>query len=722
MSYNRSIKFFSFVRRRFPAVISSVFVAGLACVAVSCTEDLIEPTGGMVDASGSSLESFAAAKIINSSEGIYTNELMFKISDSVNNDLGDSEDQSGREVSTKSVSVSGDQSVSVGSRGYTLLSEEDRSTILGIPGVLSCEKLFPSVPGKEEMERRFGLDKWYLLTLSDGSDVKGVAMSVAKMSSTAAVEYCKIKKKNFDGNSFPFNPGPLTFEGAKASTKAPSASWCPFNDPNVGSQWHYYNTGDVSIAPTARAGADVNVKDAWRLTQGDPSIIVAVIDEGVYYDHPDLAANMWTNTGEIPGNGIDDDGNGYVDDVHGYNFAYGGAISCLKEDDGHGTHIAGTIAAVNNNGIGVCGLAGGNGTTGGVKIMSCQVFDCRVERSSGFARAFKYAADNGASIVQCSYGYNAGDFTSDAAFAAKQQAEIAAMDYFLATSNCPEALDGSVAIYAAGNDGAAMACYPGAYYKYICVGSIASDNLPAFYTNYGPGVNISAPGGEYYTGGISAREAAVLSTMTLERSDNTGYGYMQGTSMACPHVTGVAALGLSYMLKRGIHLSNNEFMSKLLTSVNDIDDLLTGEKTTLVGKAFGKVVLSPYRKNMGTGTIDAWRFLMQLDGIPSITAVVGQSQRLDISEYFGGCSKNLTYLSVDISDEDMEAIGLTEKPSMTYGRLKITPTKPGCARIHIKAIAGGDTLGDGKNMGGIELNRTVSIVARSVKSGNGGWL
>lgn len=679
MSYNRSNKILSVISH-FSALASTVCVACLACVTVSCTEDLMESNSIVGDASGSSSDSFAAAKIVNSSEGIYTNELMFKGEDC------------------------------------------DLSSVSEIPGVLNCEKLFPSVPGKEEMERRFGLDKWYLLTLSEDSDVKGIAMSVAKMSSTEAVEYCKIRKKNFDGNSIPFNPGPWPYNGAASvSTKAPSASWCPFNDPNVGSQWHYYNPGDVSIAPTARAGADVNVKDAWKLAQGDPSIIVAVIDEAVFAEHPDLAANMWTNPGEIPDNGIDDDGNGYVDDVHGYNFAYGGQISCQKGDAGHGTHIAGVVSAVNNNGIGICGLAGGNGTTGGVKIMSCQVFDCRVQRSSGFARAFKYAADNGASIVQCSYGYDAGAFTNDAAFAAKQQAEIAAMDYFLATSNCPEALDGSVAIYAAGNEATAMAAYPGAYYKYISVGSIASDNLPAYYTNYGPGVNISAPGGEYYTGGAQSREAAVLSTLPFVNSD-TGYGYMQGTSMACPHVTGVAALGLSYMLKRGIHLSNNEFMSKLLTSVNDIDDLLIGEKTTLVGNAFGKVVLSPYHKKMGTGTIDAWRFLMQLDGIPSITAVVGQSQRLDISDYFGGCSKNLTYLSVEISDEDMEAIGLTEKPSMIYGRLKITPTKPGCARIHIKAIAGGETLGDGSNMGGIELNRTVSIVARSVKSGNSGWL
>lgn len=150
---------------------------------------------------------------------------------------------------------------------------------------------------------------------------------------------------------------------------------------------------------------------------------MAVVDEGVAYNHPDLAANMWKNEKEIPGNGIDDDGNGYVDDVYGYNFSMDEPqISWNKLrasdgrtcDQGHGTHVAGVVAAVNNNNVGISGIAGGSGKGDGVRIMSCQIYsggkNCTEEY---LAKAIRYAADNGASILQCSWGYPAGGITSD---------------------------------------------------------------------------------------------------------------------------------------------------------------------------------------------------------------------------------------------------------------------------------------------------------------------
>ena len=153
------------------------------------------------------------------------------------------------------------------------------------------------------------------------------------------------------------------------------------NDPGFASQWHYRNLGEDHYdfeklnnnQVGAKAGCDVNALEAWKTCTGDPSIIVAILDEGVMYTHPDLAANMWCNPGETTqGAKTDGDGNGYDGDLHGYNFVTGsGDITWTDANDtGHGTHVAGTIAAVNNNGKGVCGIAGGDGTpNSGVKVV-----------------------------------------------------------------------------------------------------------------------------------------------------------------------------------------------------------------------------------------------------------------------------------------------------------------------------------------------------------------
>ena len=124
------------------------------------------------------------------------------------------------------------------------------------------------------------------------------------------------------------------------------------------------------------AGADINLFDAWNVTTGNPEVVVAIIDGGVDYSHEDLARNMFVNQAELNGiDGVDDDGNGYVDDIYGFNFCTNtGAVY----PHSHGTHVAGTVAAVNNNGIGVAGVAGGDGSANsGVRMISCQAFDSR---------------------------------------------------------------------------------------------------------------------------------------------------------------------------------------------------------------------------------------------------------------------------------------------------------------------------------------------------------
>ena len=152
------------------------------------------------------------------------------------------------------------------------------------------------------------------------------------------------------------------------------------------------------------------------------------MDGGVQVDHPDLVDNIWVNEGEIPGNGIDDDGNGYIDDINGYNFMYdSGKLTPMK----HATHVAGIIAASGNNGKGIAGIAGGNGTAGsGVKLMSTQVLGAT--SSNNTAAAIKYGADNGAVISQNSWGYN----TTTTSVSYIDPADKAAIDYFIKYAGC----------------------------------------------------------------------------------------------------------------------------------------------------------------------------------------------------------------------------------------------------------------------------------------------
>ena len=283
-----------------------------------------------------------------------------------------------------------------------------------------------------------------------------------------------------------------------------------------------------------------------------------------------------------------------------------------------------------------------------------------------------------------------------------------------------------------------MSGYPAALKECISVTSFGLDGLPTYYTNYGPGCNIAAPGGELYTGGDERERCEVLSTLPTDRLRDyddetkrptgeylpTDYGWMQGTSMACPHVSGVAALGLSYALKNGYHYTNDEFKSLLLTSVSGLDDRIgsVGSKVTLVGYDYGTLKLYKYKGKMGTGAVDAWRLFMAMDGVPSIMALQGQSQRLDVSGYFGENSGNLTYISVETLDDGADVLGLAGAPAMKYGKLQIHPTKSGCARLRIKAVGGGSNVTSDNQMGGMEITRVVSVIVRPDVSGNGGWL
>ena len=586
-------------------------------------------------------------------------------------------------------------------------------------GVEYVEKLFPRTD--DELSRKYGLHRWFMVSFPENQAVVEVAESMAKLNSVTGIQFNTTYERKFGSD------GPIAwkpFEG-----RGYGEFNLPFNDPMLVDQWHYINNKDMSVALTSRTGADINVKNAWGLTAGDPRIIVAVCDEGVKYTHPDLAENMWVNKGEIAGNGIDDDNNGYVDDIHGWNFLstekYPKEISWNEPGDvSHGTHVAGTVAAVNNNGIGVSGVAGGTGNGDGCRIMSCQVFSGSSSATVGArARAYHYAAQMGAAVLQCSYGQEGGLMTSDDSFEKTYSVEIAALRYFRDFGNQVNGspVNKNIIVFAAGNDATPMSGYPAAHKEFISVTAFGPDYLPTNYTNYGPGSNIAAPGGDVSINQSTTSERAqILSTVATESGKyESNYGWMQGTSMACPHVSGIVALGLSYGLKLGKTYDYDEFMGIFYSSVNDIDYYIETCTKMANGVNFD---LTPFWKQMGTGAIDTWKFLMNLEGTPNIVAKVGEESKVSLVPCFGGAAPNLTYTKIEIGDEARQTLGIEGEPYINNGRLFVKCTKYGSAKISITAIAGGDTAATDAVMGGTEFTREVSLLSRDSIAENGGWL
>ena len=572
-------------------------------------------------------------------------------------------------------------------------------------------------PKNERLARELGLHRWYSVKFDESIPVRKFAKEVAPSKHVNAIEFNTIVSLASDLKAHPMSMGNM------ADTRAlePMSS---FNDPYAKYQWNLHNSGDEAIAKTAREGADVGVLDAWELCTGSSDVVVAVIDGPVQYNHPDLAAAMWVNEAELNGvEGVDDDGNNYVDDVYGYNFnttGYSnGKINWTTEgESGHGTHVAGIVAAVNNNGVGISSIAGGSGSGDGVRIMGCQVFDGAFAASDrDMSNAFIYAADNGACIAQCSYAYDPRSFDSDNAYINHTSIEYNAIKYFVNPENCNHSAIGqNLAIFASGNETTSNSGYPGALPICVSVTAYGPDYLPTGYTNYGRGCNIAAPGGDYSIGNSVSQ---ILSTC-IKEAVGDDYAWMEGTSMACPHVSGVAALGISYAAKIGKKFEGDDYRHTLLTAVNDINSLML-EGTKPYNGVADAVVLKDYHKRMGTGALDTWRLFMLIEGTPSVQVTAGERCSVDLKEYFGGSATDITYRGIEVSDEAREALGIKGDPKMDKGLLVIRCDKCGSAKIKISAIAGGGQLGGGNNIGGTEITREVSIISRGVSSTNGGW-
>jgi subtilisin family serine protease len=422
-------------------------------------------------------------------------------------------------------------------------------------------RVFRYSPKFEEKHRKYGLHLWYDLYFSGKSSVHDVARSYAGIPGIERAEpVYRIELKD--------EAGEPVYAGAAVRT-----SDSGFDDPYLPDQWHYNNSGQTG----GTVGADINLFKAWETTTGKSEIIISVHDMGIDVKHEDLAENIWVNEAELNGiKGIDDDGNGYRDDIYGFNFADN--IGTVDAND-HGTHVAGTIAAVNNNGIGVAGVAGGSGNHDGVKIMSCQILGSD-GRNSQTPESFIYAADMGAVISQNSWGYESSEYYS--------QAVLDAIDYFIAEAG-NNLMKGGVVIFAAGNNGWDHNSYPGAYEPVINVAALDHNNVKASYSNYGPNIDLCAPGGS----GADGNKSMVLSTFPRNL-----YGFFEGTSMACPHVSGIA--GLTLAANGGEGYTNKDLVNQLLTSAIEVDDLEGN---------------SNYTGGLGAGAIDASLAVARDNGI-----------------------------------------------------------------------------------------------------------
>lgn len=405
----------------------------------------------------------------------------------------------------------------------TTLAEANPDGLAQDLGFEYMERLFPYAGEFEERTRAEGLHRYYKVKVKD-------EMPVTKASADI-----------------------MTVAGVEMATPQLPIKLRSFNDPYFSRQWHLVN----SRYPEA----DINIQKVWEeFTVGNNNVIVSVVDEGVYMEHEDLMANL------VPC---------YEDGSGSYNF--NNNTPNVVPTQGHGTHVAGVISAVNNNGIGVASVAGGDYQKGtpGVKVLSCQIFDLYGNEPDIY-QAIKHGADHGAVILQCSWGFspdiNGDGVTTDEEIAAYRSVVITdpvlepykkAIDYFIKYAGCdnkgnqlPDSpMKGGVVIFAAGNDNFDYDPLV-SYDEIIAVGSFGITGVKSSFSNWGDWIDISAPGGDAKYG--------IYSTLT-----NNAYGGndWMGTSFSCPQVSGVAALLVSHFGGQGF--TAKDCKTRLLRGAKD---------------------------------------------------------------------------------------------------------------------------------------------------------